>query len=198
MERIRVNRKELLDAKRLLEFAERGLKLLDLKRSSLLLELSKLEKEVKERRKEIEELHLKAKGSIDFSLMHLGMPFISKYLINEPLRVEIEYRKDTGISIPNIKIKETAKDLPPSIKDIENVYAKLLNAILEISIKELIIARILYEIKKLNRKTNSLEYDIIPSLRNKIKYIYERMEDMERESNFLIKFIKEHKDNGRD
>ena len=62
--------------------------------------------------------------------------------------------------------------------------------LIEIAEKETAMRKLLNEVYKLNRRTNSIENVIIPRWEMKIKYIKQSLDDMERDRLVSIKFIK--------
>ena len=110
----------------------------------------------------------------------------------------LKARNVMGLVIPNINMNENidilskndSVTIPTPIYDAKNLYSQFLSMLIEIAEKETAMRKLLNEIYKLNRRTNSIENVIIPRWQEKIKYIKQSLDDMERDRLVSIKFIK--------
>jgi V/A-type H+-transporting ATPase subunit D len=80
--------------------------------------------------------------------------------------------------------------MPASVFDAKRSYENLFKLLIEVAEKENALRLLLYEIEKLNRRSNAIENVAIPKLKEKASYIKQRLDDMERDQIVSIKYIK--------
>jgi H(+)-transporting ATP synthase, vacuolar type, subunit D len=199
METIRVTRRELIETKRKIKTAERGLQLLKMKRSSLILEFFELAKQVQSMKTDLKKFMDKSRESIEIAEALSGRITIERVAQEQSEKLaSLKARNVMGLLIPNINMNETidvlsksdSLTIPTPVYDAKNMYSSFLSMLIEIAEKETAMRNLLNEIYKLNRRTNSIENVIMPRWNAKIKYIKQSLDDMERDRLVSIKFIK--------
>jgi V/A-type H+-transporting ATPase subunit D len=199
METIRVTRRELIATKKRIKTADRGLQLLKMKRSSLILEFFELAKQVRDMKTDLKGLQSKCRESIEIADALSGRITIERVAQEQSEKMaSLKARNVMGLVIPNININENIDILskndsitvPTPVYDAKNLYSQFLSMLIEIAEKETAMRKLLNEVYKLNRRTNSIENVIIPRWGMKIKYIKQSLDDMERDRLVSIKFIK--------
>ena len=196
---IRVTRRELIETKRRIKTASRGLDLLKMKRSSLIMEFFELVRQIENMKADLQNTIMKSRESIEIAEALSGRITIERVAQEQSEKTaELKARNVMGLVIPNINISQnidilTNSDsltIPTAVYDAKNTYSSFLSMLIEIAEKETAMRRLLNEIYKLNRRTNSIENIIIPRWKEKIKYIKQSLDDMERDRLVSIKFIK--------
>ena len=196
---IRVTRRELIETKRRIKTAGRGLDLLKMKRSSLIMEFFELVRQIENMKADLQNTILKSRESIEIAEALSGRITIERVAQEQSEKTaELKARNVMGLVIPNINISKnidilTNSDsltIPTAVYDAKNTYSAFLSMLIEIAEKETAMRKLLNEIYKLNRRTNSIENIIIPRWKEKIKYIKQSLDDMERDRLVSIKFIK--------
>ncbi len=199
METIKVTRRELIETKRKIKMADRGLQLLKMKRSSLILEFFELAKQVQSMKMDLNGLQAKSRESIEIADALSGRITIERVAQEQSEKMaNLKARNVMGLIIPNISMNENMDILnkndsitiPTPVYDAKSLYSQFLSMLIEIAEKETAMRKLLNEVYKLNRRTNSLENVIIPRWQEKIKYIKQSLDDMERDRLVSIKFIK--------
>ncbi len=199
METIKVTRRELIETKRKIKTAERGLQLLKMKRSSLILEFFELAKQVQSMKTDLKKFMDKSRESIEIAEALSGRITIERVAQEQSEKLaSLKARNVMGLLIPNINMNETidvlsksdSLTIPTPVYDAKNMYSSFLSMLIEIAEKETAMRNLLNEIYKLNRRTNSIENVIMPRWNAKIKYIKQSLDDMERDRLVSIKFIK--------
>ncbi len=199
METIRVTRRELIETKRRIKTASRGLQLLKMKKSSLILEFFELAKQVQSMKVDLNGLRRRSRESIEIAEALSGRITIERVAQEQSEKMaSLKARNVMGLVIPNIKMNENLDILgsndsitiPTPVYDAKSLYSQFLTMLIEIAEKETAMRKLLNEIYKLNRRTNSIENVIIPRWQRKVKYIKQSLDDMERDRLVSIKFIK--------
>ncbi len=199
METIRVTRRELIETKRKIKTANRGLQLLKMKRSSLILEFFELAKQVQSMKTDLKRFMDRSRESLEIAEALSGRITIERVAQEQSEKLaSLKARNVMGLVIPNINVNETidvlsksdSLTIPTPVYDAKNMYSSFLSMLIEIAEKETAMRNLLNEIYKLNRRTNSIENVIIPRWEAKIKYIKQSLDDMERDRLVSIKFIK--------
>ncbi|MGC8976702.1 MAG: V-type ATP synthase subunit D [Candidatus Ratteibacteria bacterium] len=190
-------RMELLKLKKRITIAKRGHKLLKDKEEQLLIEFRNLIKTTKKQREKFEEEFIELcrkilvlRGTIDEKRW--------EYLTKNPL-LEIKYdlqrKKIFNIPFEKIEMNISDKFYPNyMISPFENYLyreglriLKILFTVHELENKLINFAE---EIERTRRRVNALEYVLIPSIDEAIKFIQIKLEEYERSSNTILKHLK--------
>ncbi|MEM2986734.1 MAG: V-type ATP synthase subunit D [Nitrososphaerota archaeon] len=199
-EAVRVTRMELLKLKKSLEVAIRARNLLEEKRNVLAMELLDYIKKINLAQEKIDEKIRKAHNAFLEAQMVLGKIGIRSAIVSiSPDRFSIEekYRSIMGIRIPMLNLIENKIQIPynflstPSkLDEVAFHMNEVIKTTIEVAEAQATIKKLAEELKRIKRRVNALDRIIIPRIRNRIKYIEERLSEMERETIFRIKRIK--------
>ncbi len=192
---------ELLKTKSRIRLAKRGLELLKLKRSSLILEFFKLAKDVKGMRADLTALVQKAMMTERLAELTAGRLMIENIAFFQPnVEVGIMSKNVMGVRIPEVSVREGTSfmnklyemvSLPTSLMASREEFKALLNSLLIIAEKEISLRKLLQEIDRTKRRTNSIENVLIPKLNETAGYIRLRLDEIDRETFITLKMIKD-------
>ncbi|MGC8497014.1 MAG: V-type ATP synthase subunit D [Thermoplasmata archaeon] len=197
---IRPTRIELIKTTRRIKFAKRGLDLLKMKRSSLVMEFFAISRTVKGMRENLRNDILEAMERLKMAeIIHGAMAIeLIAYMTSES-KVAVTSKNVMGVRIPELKISDQktvlsniyrATSVPVSINDAIKKFEKVYNQLLDIAEKENSMRKLLYEIDKTKRRANAIENVLIPSLVDTAKYIRMRLDEIERDTFITLKTIK--------
>jgi len=197
---IRPTRMELLKTKARIRLARRGLELLKLKRSSLIMEFFKIAKDVKGMKADLSKSIRIAMESERLSEIIAGGIVIENAAYMQPnLMVGVSSKNVMGVKIPEVNIRKgetflnelyETVSLPTSLMETRKYFISLMDSILTIAEKEISMRKLLIEIDKTKRRTNSIENVLIPRLVDTSNYIKMRLDEMDREIFITLKMIK--------
>ncbi|MBW6451155.1 MAG: V-type ATP synthase subunit D [DPANN group archaeon] len=201
-ENIKPTRMELKNIKEHLELTTNGFELLKNKNDALINELSNIRRDINSKKKELQNQMNEAYNNIDIASSKLGLTNI-KYLAvstNDAKNITLKDKKIMGVKVKQITFEkfernfvERGYNIYDSNISLDNAalsFEKALPHILEIGEKKHNIITISDEVKKTNRKVNSLESIILPELRKTIKTITGKIAEREREEFIRIKKVK--------
>lgn len=197
---IRPTRMELLKTKGRIKLAKRGLDLLKLKRSSLILEFFSISREVKGLKGNVTELIQKSIASERLAEIVSGKLIIENTAFFQPgLKVDVTSKNVMGVKIPQVSMAKQNSfmdqlyeliSLPTALMETRENFVELLNRLLVIAEKEVAMRRLLIEIDKTKRRTNSIENVLIPRLTETASYIKMKLDEIDRETFITLKVIK--------
>ncbi|MCL4389312.1 V-type ATP synthase subunit D [Candidatus Marsarchaeota archaeon] len=196
---IKTTRIELIKTKKRVSVAAKGLSLLKLKRASLVLAFFNLARQIQLLRANLGASVQTAMDSTKIADIYAGRINLERIAVEQNgLLVAIEAKNVMGVRIPDLSVEakeahSTGYELisvPTAVEDAKKSYTSLFNVLIEIAEKENSLRKLLYEIEKLNRRSNAIENMVIPAMNEKIAYIRQRLEDMERDQIVSLKFIK--------
>jgi|UniRef100_A0A7C3YVF5 V/A-type H+-transporting ATPase subunit D len=196
---LQATRMELLRRKRRLSLAQRGHKLLKDKEEELMRHLLSLAKRVREKRKELEKKLSEAKAHFYIASLYENPLFSETAFLIPSFRVDLKTssRRVLNLFLPEMEaeVKEigrnyglfqTSGELEEGIER----FKKLLPVLLSLAAEEKALKLLLRELTKTRRRVNALEYILIPSLTNSIKFITFKLAEREREDLVRLKRIK--------
>jgi len=196
---LQATRMELLRRKRRLSLAQRGHKLLKDKEEELMRHLLSLAKRVREKRKELEKKLSEAKAHFYIASLYENPLFSETAFLIPSFRVDLKpsSRRVLNLFLPEMEaeVKEigrnyglfqTSGELEEGIER----FKKLLPLLLSLAAEEKALKLLLRELTKTRRRVNALEYILIPSLTNSIKFITFKLAEREREDLVRLKRIK--------
>ncbi|MCL4342404.1 MAG: V-type ATP synthase subunit D [Candidatus Thermoplasmatota archaeon] len=197
---VRPTRIELINTNRRIKFAQRGLDLLKMKRSSLVMEFFKISRTVRGMRSD---LRIKLQDSIE-SLKTADV--IDGSVVVEAIanmyaetRAAVTTKNVMGVRIPTVEIDPgtsviseiyRATSVPVAINEAISRFEELMKLILEVAEKESSLRRLLREIEKTKRRSNAIENILIPRLKGNSKYIRMRLDEIERDTFTTLKTVK--------
>jgi len=202
IEGINPTRMELLKLKQREKLAIKGHSLLKEKRNALIMEFFNILERVKGSRENVSEKLIDAYKDLTAAQIIMGDLAVRKAALSvkESVNVDIESRSIMGVVVPvmdydvqkrsivergygfmdtSVKLDEAAKEFEES-----------LTLIIELAEVEKTIILLASEIESTKRRVNALEHIIIPRIKNTVKYIEMRLEEMDRENFVRLKMIK--------
>lgn len=196
---IRPTRLEYIRAKRRILIAQKGLKLLKLKRQALILEFFNVNKTSARLRSGLQSELIKGYQSIRMAEMLAG----EMQLENEAMKIPrlkkllIMPKNVMGVRIPKLEggnreqvLTEYLLELPTSINEAIKAFQQVHKIVLDVAEKETALRKLLYEIEKTKRKCNAIENVFIPRLLAAIKFITFRLDEIERDTFIMLKTVK--------
>jgi V/A-type H+-transporting ATPase subunit D len=182
--------------------SKKGLKLLKLKRSALILEFFNMSKKVADLRSGLQEKLSKGYEGIHNSEMFDG-PLRLEY---ESMRIphirdlSLKSKNVMGVRIPEVTIaggggnalvgQEYLLEVPSSINQAIKSFQDIHRMVLDVAEKETALRKLLFEIEKTKRRSNAIENVLIPRLQANARYIKFRFDEMERENFTKLKTVK--------
>lgn len=196
---IRPTRLEYIRTKRRILIANKGLKLLKLKRQALILEFFNASKTAAALRSSLQAELIKGYQSIRMAEMLAG----TMRLENEAMKIPqlgkllIKPKNVMGVRIPKLEGGQSEKiltehllELPTSISEAVKAFQQVHKMVLDVAEKETTLRKLLYEIEKTKRKSNAIENVFIPRLLSAVKFIIFRLDEIERDTFIMLKTVK--------
>ena len=195
-------RMELLKLRQRVGLAQKGHDLLKEKMDALVIEFFEVLTRIQEARtKALKQLSVAHRAlSMCFAVVGtLETKQVSREARRE-LQMEVSTRHIMGIAVPAVEVGEvernvlargysihtTSSVLDEASREVERAL-KLLIELSELNASAFALAR---ELEKTKRRVNALEYILIPRLREALKFIMMRLDEMERENFTRLKRIK--------
>lgn len=193
-------RMELLRLKKRLVMARRGHKLLKDKQDELMRRFMEMIRDIRELRAAVEKSMEEAfrrflfvSASLSRAALEEAVGFPSKRI-----RLDVEYRTILNMKAPELKptvegetrcygLATTPGDLDVSLAALNEVLIEMI----VLAQKEKWMHLLAEELVRTRRRVNSLEYVLIPSLEETIKYITMKLSEMERSNFSRLMKIKE-------
>ncbi|MGC8816880.1 MAG: V-type ATP synthase subunit D [Candidatus Hadarchaeum sp.] len=196
------NRMELLKVKNRLALAEKGYDLLKEKMDALVMELLNTLKIIQKSKAEAITQLKRGYEAVSICMATLGT-FETVQAAAESkkeINIDIYVRNIMGIEVPTIQVAgiernalargyslhTTSSLLDIAAEEMERAI-KLLIELAELEVTAISLAR---ELEKTKRRVNALEYILIPRLRESMKFIMMRLDELERENFTRLKRIK--------
>jgi V/A-type H+-transporting ATPase subunit D len=191
---VRPTKGYLMEMKRRIGFIERGTEFLKLKRDHLAKELTTSIDVLKGRRsKLLEDLRI-AYRAVTAAYISLGPTEVRSQASSIKTRLELEVlpRSVMGVRYPYIKVEKEPQitgELDITLSEAAEKVLGILDDILQLAEFEARAERIADELGKTNRKVNALENTIIPSYRQVIKFIEDKLDEESLEELVRMKLI---------
>ncbi len=196
---IKPTRMEYLRTMRRIAVSRKGLKLLKLKRSALILEFFNLSKTLADMRSGLQSKLVKGYEGIHATEMFVG-PLRLEY---ESMRIPriheltLKSKNVMGVRIPEITSEASGSagqeyllEIPAAVSQAIKSFEDLHQMVLDVAEKETALRKLLMEIEKVKRRSNAIENVLIPRLQANARYIKFRFDEMERESFTKLKTVK--------
>ena len=196
---IRPTRLEYLRAKNRIKIAQKGLKLLKLKRQALILEFFSITKSSARLRGKLNSELIRGYQSIRMAEMLDG----EMRLENEAMKIPrlkkllITPKNVMGVKIPRLEggtreqsLTEYLLEIPVSISEALKAFQEVHKIVLDVAEKETTLRKLLKEIEKTKRKANAIENVFIPKLEAAVKFILFRLGEIERDTFTMLKAVK--------
>ena len=205
MEKLMPTKANLLKSRSMLQFSEKGYKLLDEKRSVLVQEMMSMMDEAAEIQKSIEEEFTLVYEALRYANVTMGAYSVEETALSIPNNESFTVLNKSvmNVEIPMVKFEETAI-LPyygfyRTNSSIDNIVLKmktLKTLMYELARVENAVFRLAFEIRKTSKRANALEKIQIPKLQENVKQIEEFLQEKEREDFFRLKRVKNKKKKG--
>ncbi|EQD76350.1 ATPase, V1/A1 complex, subunit D, partial [mine drainage metagenome] len=189
---IRPTRIELIKLRRRIKLSKRGLDLLKMKRSALVMEFLKLVAEIKGLRENMRKDVENALNSMISAEISEGMMTIERIAyMSGTSNIGIKPKNVMGVRIPLLNVnyeravlseQYRAISVPVSINSSISNFEKLFKSLINVAEKENSMRRLLHEIDKTKRRSNAIENILIPNLTAEAKYIRMRLDELERDT----------------
>jgi V/A-type H+-transporting ATPase subunit D len=191
---VRPTKGYLMEMKRRIGFIERGTEFLKLKRDHLAKELTASIDVLKGRRSLLLESLRIAYRAVTAAYISLGPTEVRSQAssLKAGLELEVLPRAVMGVRYPFIKVEkepQIAGELDITLSEAAEKVLSILNDILQLAEYEARAERIADELGKTNRKVNALENTIIPSYRQVIKFIEDKLDEESLEELVRMKLI---------
>lgn len=193
-------RMELLRLRRRTLLAKRGHKLLKDKEDELMRRLLGLVKIIKELRDKVEKEFEQTIKRFLFAMSSMEPEFLEQAFLlpSKEISIDLETKRLLNIEVPIFKetvsgkihcygFAWTSAELDIALVALDRVLKELIS----LAEKEKTLELIALEIEKTRRRVNALEYILIPSLEETVKYIKMKLSELERENLSRLMRIKE-------
>lgn len=195
---IKPTRMEYLRTMRRIAVSRKGLKLLKLKRSALILEFFNLSKTLADMRSGLQTKLVKGYEGIHATEMFVGPLRLEYESMRIPRIHELTLRSKNvmGVRIPEIEdVQEKHAALwtlqtSTAVSDVSDAFSGVKETIIDTAKREQSLRRLILEIDKVKRRVNALEYILLPKLKKERDYISFRLEEMERDTFSALKHVK--------
>jgi V/A-type H+-transporting ATPase subunit D len=183
-----------MELKRRIGFIERGCEFLKLKRDHLAKELSTSIDVLRGRRRILLESLREAYRALTAAYISLGPTEVKSQArsIRRTLELEALPRSVMGVRYPYIKVLSKPRvegELDITLSHAAEKVLEILDEIIQLAEFEARAERIADELGKTNRKVNALENTIIPSYRQVIKFIEDKLDEEALEELVRMKLI---------
>lgn len=197
---IKPTRIELIQIRKRIKLAQRGYDLLKMKRSALIMEFLKMAKDLKGMRENLRKGVENALDKMSIAEVREGRMKVESYgFMSGSADISLRARNVMGVRIPELGImmekavlteRFRAISVPAPIDDAIDAYEKLFRSLVEVVEKEKSMRRLLLEIDKTKRRSNAIEFVMIPKLKSQSQYIRMRLDELERDTFTTLKFVK--------
>jgi V/A-type H+/Na+-transporting ATPase subunit D len=196
---VRPTRMEYLKTVRRIATSRKGLKLLKLKRSALILEFFNLSKKVANLRSGLQAKLIRGYDGIHSTEMFVGELRLEYESMRIPRIHDLTLKSKNimGVRIPELMSEASGRagqeyllEVPPSINQTIRAFEDVHQIVLDIAESETALRKLLLEIEKTKRRSNAIENVLIPRLQANARYIKFRFDEMERESFTKLKMVK--------
>lgn len=196
---VRPTRMEYLRTVRRIAMSKKGLKLLKLKRSALILEFFNMSKKVADLRSGLQSRLAVGYEGIHASEMIVGPIKLEYESMRIPKIQELTLKSKNvmGVKIPEVMTRSSGQagmeyllEIPASINQAVKAFQDVHQMVLDVAEKETALRKLLFEIEKTKRRCNAIENVLIPRLQTTARYIKFRFDEMERENFTKLKTVK--------
>jgi len=196
-------RSQLLLVRRTRRTAERGHRLLKLKRDALIVEFFRVLDRAKKMRSNLVEKYRIASQRIAVARAvegAIGVRSAAFARLERPT-LDLKTRNVMGIVVPRIEAKKVRVNVEgrgygiiqtsARIDEAAEAYEDLVENVITAAEIETTMRRLIEEIEKVKRRVNALEYRVIPELKSTEAWIRQRLDEMERDNFMRLKHFKQ-------
>ena len=197
---VNATRMELLKLRKRLNLAKRGYLLLKRKQDELMRQFLELVERIGNLRKEIEDKLASAHKRFLMARSVMDRESIEEAIMfpNQKLRLDVYTLSVMNLRLPRFDVQSQGSvysygliDTSAELDSALGAYSELLPEMLRLSQVERSVELLANEIEVTRRRVNALEYILIPNLRDTIKYIKMRLDEMERSNLSRLTRVKE-------
>ena len=190
---------EYLRTIRRIAISRKGLKLLKLKRSALILEFFNMSKTVADLRSGLQSKLVKGYDGIHSTEMFVGPLRLEYESMRIPRIHELTLRSKNvmGVKIPEVTSEGSGQtgqeyllEIPAAVNQAIKAFQDVHQMVIDVAEKETALRKLLMEIEKTKRRSNAIENVLIPRLQANARYIKFRFDEMERENFTKLKTVK--------
>jgi len=179
---VRPTKGYLLEMQKRISFIERGCEFLKLKRDHLAKELSVSLEVLRGRRAKINERLKEVYEDIVTAYLVLGPSEVRSQAnsIRKTFEIDTLPKSVMGVRYPSIRVISRSKiqgKLDPTLSKAASLMMEIFDDILRLAEFEARAERVADELGKTNRKVNALENVVIPSYRQVIKFIQDKLDE---------------------
>jgi V/A-type H+-transporting ATPase subunit D len=195
------NRMQLLRLRRRLTLAKRGHKLLKDKQEELMRRFLGLVHDARDLRSEVEAELAGAHRAFVSARLEMDGPSMAAALAfsRRVVQLKAEREQVMNLKVPKFHVEfpedaELGYGYTDSTLDLDRalgMYAELLPRLMSLAEVEKSIQLLAAELEKTRRRVNALEHILVPSLEETIRFISDRLSEMERETATRLMKIKE-------
>ena len=196
-------RSQLLLVRKTRRTAERGHRLLKLKRDALIVEFFRVLDRAKKMRSNLVDKYRVAEQRIAVARAvegSIGVKSAAFAMRTRPT-LELKTRNVMGIVVPRIEAQKVRKKVEERgygiiltsarIDEAAEAYEDLVENVIVAAEIETTMRRLIEEIEKVKRRVNALEYRVIPELKSTEAWIRQRLDEMERDNFMRLKHFKQ-------
>lgn len=199
---VKPTRMELLNLKRRITLAKKGHKLLKDKQDALVMEFFTIYDEALQLREELNRKMEAAFEALTKAQLDVGTLQIREaaLAVSPNREVEIRQRNVMGVPVPLIEAESFKRSAgergyafvstSPLVDTAAEKFEEVLDLAVRLAEVEETLKRLAKEIETTKRRVNALEYIIIPRMEATVKFIKQRLDEMERENFFRLKRVK--------
>lgn len=197
---VKPTRIELIQIRKRIKLANRGHQLLKMKRSALIMEFLNMARKLRGMKENLRKDVEAALEKMTIAEVREGRMKVENYaFMSGSAEVSTKARNVMGVKIPELGIsmekavlteRFRAISVPPTINDAMEAYERLFRSLVEVVEKEKAMRHLLAEIDKTKRRSNAIEFVMIPKLKKQSNYIRMRLDEMERDTFTTLKFVK--------
>ena len=199
---VKPTRIELINLTRRIKLAKRGLDLLKMKRTSLVMEFFSISRTVKGLKENIRTDMESALETVRTAEAFAGLMNLERIaLMSADTDAAVSTKNVMGVRIPNLNVVYhesllselyRAVSVPSINEDSMAKFEKLLKSMLEIAEKENSMRKLLKEIDKTKRRSNAIENFLVARLEGNARFIRMHLDEMERETFSTLKAVKKN------
>lgn len=199
-------RSNLLELEDQLELARSGREKLEQVQERLISEFMDIFEEWKEEAENVDEQYENASKKLTMArAMEGDIALRSIAQANQSsIELDIQVENVAGVNIPQIESTTAQRDLDErgygvlgtsaKVDETTKEYEELIDQIVRVAELETAMQKLLDEIKRIKRRVNAFEYQIIPNLEREHDRIEQRLMERERQEIFQLKKIKDKKE----
>jgi V/A-type H+-transporting ATPase subunit D len=200
---VKPTRSELLEVKRRKKLTQSGYKILKMKRDGLIIEFFKILEQAKQVRVKVVKDYDEAMRKIGVAQAVDGAIAVRSAAFALRLHPEVTLRSKNvmGLVVPEIETNSLKRTVDQRgygvigtstyIGEATRAFEDLVETLVQAAEIDTTMKKLLDEIEKTKRRVNALEFRVIPELQEAEDFIELRLEEMERESTFRLKRIKD-------